>query len=63
MTLAQSLDAGMADRDAGAFLDFLAERPEVSGTRVGTTGYCMGGRMSLLAAATWTVAVMRSASR
>ena len=51
MTLAQSIDAGMADRDAGAFLDFLAERPEVSGNLVGTTGYCMGGRMSLLAAA------------
>ncbi|GAA0609836.1 dienelactone hydrolase family protein [Kutzneria viridogrisea] len=37
-------------RDTAAFLDFLADRPEVAGTKVGTTGYCMGGRMSLTAA-------------
>lgn len=49
--LAGSVSAGMAARDAGAFLAFLARRPEVSGTEVGTTGYCMGGRMSLIAAA------------
>ncbi|MFC4949834.1 dienelactone hydrolase family protein [Pseudonocardia sp. GCM10023141] len=36
--------------DTGAFLDFLASRPEVAGTKVGTTGYCMGGRASLIAA-------------
>jgi carboxymethylenebutenolidase len=48
--LAGSVTAEMAVRDAGAFLDFLAGRPEVSGATVGTTGYCMGGRMSLLAA-------------
>jgi carboxymethylenebutenolidase len=48
--LAGSVTAAMAVRDAGAFLDFLAGRPEVSGATVGTTGYCMGGRMSLLAA-------------
>ena len=34
--------------DAGAFLGFLAERPEVAGPGVGTTGYCMGGRTSLI---------------
>ncbi len=49
-TLMRSVTAERADRDAGAFLDFLAERPEVSGTVVGTTGYCMGGRISLLVA-------------
>jgi carboxymethylenebutenolidase len=37
-------------KDTGAFLDFLAGRPEVSGTGVGTTGYCMGGRLSLTVA-------------
>ena len=37
--------------DAGAYLEFLAGRPEVSGSAAGTTGYCMGGRMALLAAA------------
>jgi carboxymethylenebutenolidase len=36
--------------DAAAFFDYLAERPEVSGDRFGTTGYCMGGRTSLVVA-------------
>ncbi len=36
--------------DAGAFADFLLSRPEVTGTAIGTTGYCMGGRMSMVAA-------------
>ncbi len=49
--LGRSLTAAMAVRDASAFLDFLARRPEVSGDQTGTTGYCMGGRLSLLAAA------------
>jgi carboxymethylenebutenolidase len=38
-------------RDTAAFLDFLQARPEVHGTKVGTTGYCMGGRLSLIMAA------------
>ncbi len=33
--------------DAGAFLDFLDARDEVADGPVGTTGYCMGGRISL----------------
>jgi carboxymethylenebutenolidase len=36
--------------DATAFFDYLASRPEVSGERFGTTGYCMGGRTSLVVA-------------
>ena len=36
--------------DSGAYADFLLARPEVSGSAIGTTGYCLGGRMSLLAA-------------
>ena len=36
--------------DAGAYADFLLARPEVSGSAIGTTGYCLGGRMSLVAA-------------
>jgi carboxymethylenebutenolidase len=36
--------------DTAAYTDFLLARPEVSGTAIGTTGYCMGGRMSLVAA-------------
>jgi carboxymethylenebutenolidase len=47
--LGQSLAADRVIADAGAFLEFLAARPEVAEARVGTTGYCMGGRISLLA--------------
>src|SRR5262249_56854497 len=36
--------------DAEAYADFLLARPEVSGSAIGTTGYCLGGRMSLVAA-------------
>ena len=34
----------------GAFFDYLAARPEVSGERFGVCGYCMGGRTSLVVA-------------
>ena len=36
--------------DASAYGDFLLARPEVTGSAIGTTGYCLGGRMSLIAA-------------
>jgi carboxymethylenebutenolidase len=36
--------------DAAAFFDYLESRPEVSGSSFGTTGYCMGGRTSLIVA-------------
>ncbi len=36
--------------DAGAFFDFLAQRPEVKGTTFGVCGYCMGGRTSMVVA-------------
>jgi len=36
--------------DAGAYGDFLLARPEVTGPAIGTTGYCLGGYMSLTAA-------------
>src|ERR1700678_1802577 len=36
--------------DSDAYADFLLARPEVSGSAIGTTGYCLGGRMSMLAA-------------
>ena len=36
--------------DSAAYADFLLARPEVSGPAIGTTGYCLGGRMSLVAA-------------
>ncbi len=36
--------------DARAFFGYLSARPEVVGDRFGTTGYCMGGRTSLVVA-------------
>ena len=36
--------------DAAAYFDYLESRPEVSGSAFGTTGYCMGGRISLMVA-------------
>jgi carboxymethylenebutenolidase len=50
MDLVGSLKASMSIADAGAFVDFLAARPDVIEGPVGTTGYCMGGRISLTVA-------------
>ncbi|GAA5051030.1 dienelactone hydrolase family protein [Nocardia callitridis] len=38
-------------RDAGAYLDWLAQHPHTAEGPVGTTGYCMGGVLALRAAA------------
>lgn len=48
-----STSAAKAMSDTGAFLDFLSAQPEVKGTKVGVTGYCMGGGMVLRAAGTY----------
>jgi carboxymethylenebutenolidase len=62
MALMGSLTGEAVVRDAGAFLEFLAGRPEVSGTGVGTTGYCMGGRISLIVAGHFPDRVAAAAS-
>jgi carboxymethylenebutenolidase len=36
--------------DSAAYAGFLLARPEVMGPAIGITGYCLGGRMSLIAA-------------
>ncbi|WP_300007988.1 dienelactone hydrolase family protein [Pseudonocardia sp.] len=51
MGMVRGVTAAMYRSDADAFLDFLSARPEVAGEAVGTTGYCMGGRASLIVAA------------
>ena len=38
------------ERDARAYLEFLAARHDVADAPVGVTGYCMGGRLTLLTA-------------
>ncbi|MFN8031991.1 MAG: dienelactone hydrolase family protein [Mycobacterium sp.] len=45
-----SISPDAMESDARAFFDYLAARPEVSGETFGTTGYCMGGRTSLIVA-------------
>jgi carboxymethylenebutenolidase len=48
--------------DTEAFLEFLASRPEVSAGPIGTTGYCMGGGLSLAAAGNFPDRVAAAAS-
>jgi carboxymethylenebutenolidase len=62
MGMARSVTKAMAASDTGAFLEFLAGRPEVAGTKVGTTGYCMGGGLALTAAAHYPDRVAAAAS-
>jgi carboxymethylenebutenolidase len=48
--------------DTGVFLEWLASQPEVKPGPIGTTGYCMGGRMSLSAAGTYPDRIAATAS-
>jgi carboxymethylenebutenolidase len=48
--------------DTRAFLDYLAAQPDVKPGRIGTTGYCMGGLMSLTAAGTYPDGIAATAS-
>jgi carboxymethylenebutenolidase len=50
MKLVGSVTKANATMDTEAELAWLAEQPEVSSAKVGTTGYCMGGGMALNAA-------------
>jgi carboxymethylenebutenolidase len=51
-----------ARSDTRAFLDFIAAQPQVSGPQVGTTGYCLGGGLSLSAAGNFPDRVVAAAS-
>ena len=48
--------------DTQTFLEVLAARPDVKRGGVGTTGYCMGGLMSLTAAGTYPDQIIAAAS-
>lgn len=48
--------------DTRAFLDYLAAQPDVKPGPIGTTGYCMGGLMSLTAAGTYPDRIAATAS-
>lgn len=48
--LAHTLSNERVIADGNDYADFLLARPEVSGTAIGAHGYCMGGRLALVAA-------------
>lgn len=48
--------------DTHAFLDYLAAQPDVKPGGIGTTGYCLGGFMSLTAAGTYPDRIVVTAS-
>jgi carboxymethylenebutenolidase len=48
--------------DTGAFLDYLTAEPDARAALIGTTGYCMGGLMSLTAAGTYPDRIVAAAS-
>src|SRR6202046_1845471 len=48
--------------DTRAFLDYLAAQADVKPGGIGTTGYCMGGLMSLTAAGTYPDRILATAS-
>jgi carboxymethylenebutenolidase len=49
-------------RDTAAFLTFLDGRTDLRASKIGTTGYCMGGRLAILAAAYYPDRVAAAAS-
>lgn len=60
--LVETTSNRIAAEDAAAFLAYLDSRTDVQGTKVGTTGYCMGGGISLWAAATYPERIAAAAS-
>jgi carboxymethylenebutenolidase len=48
--------------DTQAFLDFLDAQKDVKRGKIGTTGYCLGGYMSLAAAGTYPERIVAAAS-
>lgn len=60
--LRASTDAARAMTDTRAFLDWLTKQPKADASRVGVTGYCMGGSIALRAAGTFPDRVAVAAS-
>ncbi len=48
--------------DTKSFLEFIHAQPDVKPGKIGTTGYCLGGRMSLCAAAAFPNEIAATAS-
>jgi carboxymethylenebutenolidase len=62
MSMMRGYSAEMLVRDARALVDYLDSVPEKKPGGIGTTGYCMGGRLSLMAAGALGGRVAASAS-
>ncbi len=60
--LMSSTDNRRAAQDTASFLEYLDSRDDVAGQKIGTTGYCMGGGISLTVAATYPDRVAAAAS-
>ncbi|MDH4565249.1 dienelactone hydrolase family protein [Pseudomonas sp. BN414] len=60
--LLASTDNHKAARDAQAFIDYLDTRTDVASPNIGTTGYCMGGGISLSIAGTYPDRILAAAS-
>jgi carboxymethylenebutenolidase len=56
-----STDPERSTRDTKAFLDWLTRQPQVKGTEVGCTGYCMGAGLALRAAGNFPDRVVAAA--
>src|SRR5206468_3951229 len=59
---APTANADNAKADVASFLDFLSKQEDVVQPKIGTTGYCMGGRFSLAAAGIFPDRVAAAAS-
>jgi carboxymethylenebutenolidase len=62
MGMMMGYTADLVVRDAKAFVEYLATVPEKKPGGIGTTGYCMGGRLSLITAANLGGDIAASAS-
>ncbi|MEY2445367.1 MAG: carboxymethylenebutenolidase [Ilumatobacteraceae bacterium] len=62
MSMVSSVTKAHAASDTGAFLEYLSTLPQVSASKVGTTGYCMGGGLSLTAAGSYPDRIVAAAS-
>jgi carboxymethylenebutenolidase len=60
--LLATTDNRRAAEDTAAFLAYLDTRNDVRGRKVGTTGYCLGGAISLTAAGTYPDRIAAAAS-
>jgi carboxymethylenebutenolidase len=62
MAMMRGYTVDMVVRDASAFVDYLGSLPETKPGKTGTTGYCMGGRLSLITAASLGERIAAAAS-